>query len=78
MQQQDSKVRRVFASEAEAGDWLSGITVKLAEVDFVMPHVVIDGTALEYYYFLEKYSQLTRRFSFAYCANKEAVKQQLL
>lgn len=71
-------MRRVFASEAQAGEWICKIRVNLADLDFVIPHIAIDKNALEYFYFLEKYSRLTRRFTFAYYASKEEVRQELL
>lgn len=66
IQTQDSKVRRVFGSEGEAGEWLCKMRVILAAVEFVIPHVAIDRNCLEYYYFLEKYSRITARFTFAF------------
>jgi hypothetical protein len=78
IQTHDEKVRRIVASETLAGEWLCKIRVNLADLDFVIPHVVIDRNSLEYFYFLEKYSRLARRFSFSFCATKEEVRAELL
>lgn len=67
----------MFASEGEAGEWLCKIKVNLAGVDFVIPHVAIDRSCLEYYYFLEKYSRLTGRFTFGFYSAREDLRQEL-
>jgi hypothetical protein len=46
MQSHDNRTRKVFANEAQAGEWLCKIRVILADVEYVMPHVAIDRSAL--------------------------------
>ena len=41
------------------------------------PHVIIDRHCLEWLYFLDKYSALTRRFTYAYCPGKEDIKREI-
>ena len=67
----DANVRKVTPTYTQAAEWLSKIKVLPAEVDYIIPHIIIDKNSQEYFYFLEKYSQLTRRFTFAYCGTKE-------
>jgi len=62
-------------SEGAAGEWLCAIKVLPANCEYCFPHVLIDKSTLDYYYFLDKYSQLTRKFTFNYFQNKEDLKK---
>jgi hypothetical protein len=66
-----SFVRLTVPSFAEAGAWLCGIDVLEAKYQCLVPHIIIDQSTLHYYYFLDKYSQLTRKFTFQYVTSKE-------
>jgi len=61
-------------NEREAGEWLCSIKVLLAEFDYCIPHILIDSNSLDYYYFLDKYSLITKRFTFGYISSKENMK----
>lgn len=61
-----------------AGEWICGIKVYPAKLDYVVPHIIIDKSALNYYYFLDKYSRLTRRFTFSYCESRDEVKKEVM
>lgn len=74
----DDKVRKAVPSEAAAGEWLCGIKVIGAEFDYVIPHVVMDRNSLDYYYFLDKYSRITRRFTYNFSATKEELRKEVL
>lgn len=64
----------MVVDDGEAGEWLCSIKVILAEFEDCIPHILIDNNSLDYYYFLDKYSKITKRFTFAYAATKENIK----
>lgn len=48
----DTNVRKVTPNYTLAAEWLSKIKVLPAEVDYIIPHIIIDKNSQEYYYFL--------------------------
>ena len=49
---------------ADVAQWLCSIEVLEAKYQCLVPHIIIDHSTLHYYYFLDKYSQITRKFTF--------------
>jgi hypothetical protein len=67
-------LRLTTRSYRDAAEWLCSITVLEANYFFIIPHIIIDHSTLHYYYFLDKYSELTKKFTFEYIYTKEELK----
>jgi hypothetical protein len=56
-------------------DWISSI--KVIKVDSLnsRPYIIIDRNSMDWYYFLDKYSNLTGRFRFVYATSKDDMRK---
>lgn len=75
--EKSSHVRAVVNGYRESAEWMCNTTVIPVNYEFITPHVIVDRSMLHYYYFLDKYSALTNKFTFSYAATKEEVKQKV-
>lgn len=68
-------MRTSASSYRDAGEWLCNTTVLPINYSYITPHVVVDKNTLHYYYFLDKYSAMTNKFTFSYISSKEELKK---
>ncbi len=56
-------------------DWISSI--KVIKVDYLnsRPYIIIDRNSMDWYYFLDKFSNLTGRFRFVYAMSKDDMRK---
>lgn len=73
----DTNVKCVQSDEKAAADWLNSI--KVLKVDYLSsrPYILIDRNAMDWYYFLDKYSKLTGRFRFNYATSKDDIRKTI-
>lgn len=73
----EATVKCVQSDEKAAADWINSI--KVLKVDYLSsrPYVLIDRNAMDWYYFLEKYSGLTGRFRFNYVTDKDDMRKTI-
>ena len=74
----DKEIKKYCLNGQKAAEWLSHhITVYPAFVKADTPHIIISQPTYDWYYFLDKYSKLTRRFTYSYANDANAVKRKI-
>ena len=60
----DQFVRLNAPTYTDVGEWLCNFLVLPAPYYTITPHVIIDKSTIGYYYFLDKYSELSHKFTY--------------
>jgi hypothetical protein len=60
-----------------AADWINSIKVMKVDQLNSKPYILIDKSSADWYYFLEKYSNLTNKFRFIYTTSKDDMRRAI-
>lgn len=73
----DPRISKILPNETEVGNWLARIKVNKVDVNRVIPHIIIDRNTVDWQHFLNKYRNLTSKFTYSYVNSPEELRKEL-